>query len=321
MKEDMKEAMKTDGIPRRELLGAAGGAVSVALLGAGGEAHAATLPRFRYCLNTSTIRGQKLGLAKEIEIAARSGYDAIEPWTSELRPFADRSGGLRELRSRLGDAGLTVESAIGFPRWLVNDAATRARGVEDMKREMGMLAEVGGKRIAAPPCGIRGDTIELAAAAERYRALLELGDHTGVVPQIEIWGSARFLSRLGEAVYVAVESGHPSACLLPDVYHIYKGGSAFEGLGLLGPSAVHVLHMNDYPADPPRERIGDGDRVLPGDGVAPITRILQILRGNGCRPVLSLELFSRKYWEQPALDVARRGIAAMKRAVAALPGK
>ncbi|MHC4250571.1 MAG: sugar phosphate isomerase/epimerase family protein, partial [Planctomycetota bacterium] len=202
--------------------------------------------------------------------------------------------------------------------WLVNDAATRARGVEDMKRDMGMLAEVGGKRIAAPPCGIRNETIELAAAAERYRALLELGDRTGVVPQVEIWGSARFLSRLGEAVYVAVESGHPSACLLPDVYHIYKGGSDFNGLKLLGPNAVHVFHMNDYPSVPPRDRIGDGDRVLPGEGVAPITRILQILHGNGCHPVLSLELFSKRYWQQPALDVARRGIAAMKRAVAAM---
>ncbi len=108
--------MNTGGITRRELLGAAGGAVGVALLGAGPKAHAATPPRFRYCLNTSTIRGQKLGLAKEIEIASRAGYDAIEPWTSELRPFANRSGGLKELRSRLADAGLTIESAIGFPR-------------------------------------------------------------------------------------------------------------------------------------------------------------------------------------------------------------
>jgi len=310
--------MRTDGLTRRELLGAAGGAIGVACLGAARGAHAAEPPRFRYCLNTSTIRGQKLGLAKEIEIAARAGYDAIEPWTSELRPFASRSGGLRELRSRLADAGITVESAIAFPKWLVNDPSARKRGLEDAKRDMGMLAAIGGKRIAAPPCGIRNDSIELAAAAERYRALLELGDRTGVVPQVEVWGPARALSRLGEAVYVAVESGHPSACLLPDVYHIYKGGSDFNGLKLLGPNAIHVFHMNDYPSVPPRDRIGDGDRVLPGEGVAPVPRILKILHDNGCHPVLSLELFSRKYWQQDALDVARRGIAAMKRSVSAM---
>ena len=40
---------------------------------------------FRYCLNTSTIRGQKLPLDQEIELAAKTGYDGIEPWIRD--PF------------------------------------------------------------------------------------------------------------------------------------------------------------------------------------------------------------------------------------------
>src|SRR2546421_8392592 len=35
---------------------------------------------FGYCLNTSTIRGQNLPLAEEIEIASKAGFSAIEPW-------------------------------------------------------------------------------------------------------------------------------------------------------------------------------------------------------------------------------------------------
>ena len=31
--------------------------------------------KFRFCLNTSTISGQKLGIVKYIEIAAAAGYD------------------------------------------------------------------------------------------------------------------------------------------------------------------------------------------------------------------------------------------------------
>lgn len=34
--------------------------------------------RFRFGLNMSTIRGQKLSAAQEIEVAAEAGYDAIE---------------------------------------------------------------------------------------------------------------------------------------------------------------------------------------------------------------------------------------------------
>ncbi|HET6879345.1 MAG TPA: sugar phosphate isomerase/epimerase, partial [Pirellulales bacterium] len=42
---------------------------------------------FRYCLNTSTVRGQKLGIEQEIDLAAKAGYDAIEPWINEIDEY------------------------------------------------------------------------------------------------------------------------------------------------------------------------------------------------------------------------------------------
>ena len=33
---------------------------------------------FTYCLNTSTIMGQNLGIEEEINITAKAGYDGIE---------------------------------------------------------------------------------------------------------------------------------------------------------------------------------------------------------------------------------------------------
>src|SRR5260370_3929858 len=136
---------------------------------------------------------------------------------------------------------------------------------------------------------------DLVIVVERYRALLELGDKLDVVPQVEVWGSARTLSRLSEAAFVAIEAAHPKARILPDVYHLYRGGSNFEGIKLLGPSAIHVFHFNDYPADPPRERLTDAFRVYPGDGVAPLKSLLCDLAAGGFRVMLSLELFNRAY--------------------------
>jgi hypothetical protein len=71
--------------------------------------------------------------------------------------------------------------------------------------------------------------LNLFSAAERYRALLEIGAEIGVTPQVEVWGFSTALSRLGETAFVAIESGRDDACILPDVYHIYKGGSDFAG--------------------------------------------------------------------------------------------
>ncbi len=271
---------------------------------------------FRYCLNTGTIRGHKLTIEQEIEIAAKAGYDAIEPWIDRINDFRRRGGSLKDLKTRIGDLGLTVESSMAFPRWVVDDDTQRAQGLEQMKRDMAMVAEIGGKRIAAPPAGVASDArLDLMKAAERYRALLEIGDQTGVTPAVEIWGPSRNLSRLGEAAFVAIESGHPKACLLLDVYHIYKGGSDFHGLKLLSSRMLPVFHMNDYPADPPRETIRDADRVYPGDGIAPLSQILRDLHDNGGGTVLSLELFNPTYWRQDALAVAKTGLEKMKAAV------
>jgi len=271
---------------------------------------------FRYCLNTSTIRGQKLGLEKEVDIAAEAGYSAIEPWVSTIREYVEGGGKLPDIRKRIEDRGLTVESAIGFARWIVDDDAVRAQAFEQVKREMDLLARIGGIRIAAPPAGATNKPgLDLLKAAERYRALLELGDRMGVVPQVEVWGGSKNLHRLGQSMFVVIESGHPKACLLPDVYHIYKGGSDFTGLKTISSQTIQVFHLNDYPANPPRETIADRDRVMPGDGIAPLTDILRMLRDNGSQAVLSLELFSPAYWKKDALEVAKVGLAKMKAAV------
>lgn len=271
------------------------------------------MPAFRYCLNTSTIRGQQLSLVEEIDIAARAGYQAIEPWISEIEAHVQAGGTLADLKKRIGDAGLTVESAVGFAEWIVDDDAQRAEGLETARHEMDLVRQIGGTRIAAPAAGAAEVSgIDYLKAAERYRALLELGDSLGVVPQVEVWGFSQTLTRLGQAIMVAVESNHPKACVLPDVYHLYKGGSNFAGLKLLSRSAIHVFHMNDYPANPSRDTIDDCDRVYPGDGVAPLAEILQTLREIGFDGFLSIELFNPTYWQQDPFEVAQLALRKTK---------
>jgi 2-keto-myo-inositol isomerase len=260
---------------------------------------------FRYCFNTSTIRGQKLSLVDEIKIAAEAGYQAIEPWIDEIETYQRQGGSLGDLRKRIEDFGVTVESAIGLAEWIVDDEAQRTRGLERARYEMDLVERIGGRRIAAPPAGATDvSNLDYLKVAERYRALLEVGDQIGVVPQVEVWGFSQTLHRLGQAMLVAIESRHPRACVLPDVYHIYKGGSDFTGLKLLSAAAIQVFHMNDYPATPRREAITDSDRVYPGDGVAPLRDILKTLHDIGFDGYLSIELFNETYWQQNPSTVA-----------------
>ncbi|MBB5286955.1 sugar phosphate isomerase/epimerase [Rhabdobacter roseus] len=269
---------------------------------------------FKYCLNMSTLRGHKLGFMKEIEVASKAGYPSVEIWINSLEDYLKNGGTLAEARRHLKDSGVQVEDAIGFAQWIVNDDSVRTKALDQLKREMDMLAEVGCKRIAAPPMGAtQGEYLDLRAAAERYRAILELGDQTGVVPHLELWGFSKNLSTLGEILFVATQSGHPSARLLMDVYHLYKGGSGLESVAWVGKPYIEVFHVNDYPATPARDKIVDADRVYMGDGVAPFGPLLKTLK-NPERPViLSLEVFNPTYYAQDALLVAKTGLAKMKK--------
>jgi sugar phosphate isomerase/epimerase len=259
-----------------------------------------------------------LSLLEQIDVAAQAGYDAIEPWIGEIQAFVDKGGSLPDVRKRIADCGLSVESAIGFAEWIVDDDARRAKGLEQARHDMELVQRIGGKRMAAPPAGATNEEIsDYLKVAERYHALLVLGDHFGVVPQVEIWGFSKTLTRLGQAMMVALESKHPAACVLPDVYHLYKGGSEFAGLKLLNGTAVHVLHMNDYPATPPRSAIKDSDRVYPGDGIAPLPELIRTLREIEFDGYLSIELFNPTYWQQDPLQVAKTALSKLKALTAA----
>jgi sugar phosphate isomerase/epimerase len=277
------------------------------------SAAAAGEDRFLLGLNTSTIRGQKLSIVEEVAIAEKAGYQALEPWIEELERYAGSGGSLEDLGKRLRDARISVESAIGFFEWVVDEPDRRKKGLDAARRGMDLVRRIGGKRLAAPPVGATNAPIgDLLKVADRYRALLELGDEMGVVPQVEIWGPSKTLGRLGEAALVAIEAHHPKACILADVYHLHRGGSSFESVKLLGSGAIHVFHFNDYPAEPPRAKLTDADRVYPGDGVAPLKPLLHDLAASGMHVTLSLELFNRAYWRLDPVTVATTGLAKMK---------
>ena len=272
-------------------------------------------PQLRYCLNTSTIAGHrgKTPLDKEIALIAKAGYSGIEPWMREITSFQSAGGQLSDIKKQCADLGITVESAIGFANWISDDETQRQQGLEALRRDMDLVRQIGGTRIAAPPVGAKG-VMDLNRVAERYAAALRVGKSMGVTPMLELWGHSQTLHLLGEIMYVMVESNEPNASMLLDVYHIYRGGSQFSGLRHVDGQAVQVLHMNDYP-DIPHQKIKDKDRVYVGDGVAPVPDILRTLVSTGFEGVLSLELFNPTYWEDDIEVVLRKGLASMKRAV------
>lgn len=297
-------------LSRRQVLtgaAAAVGAAAISSVATDAQAPSTAAPRtrpanepFGYCLNTSTIRGNNLDIAGEIAAASKAGFHAIEPWLTEIDKYTSGGGTLKDLGKRIADAGLTVENAIAFTSFLDDDDARRATSMEALKVNMDKVAQIGGKRIATPPGNNRAASVSLDNAARYYREALEMGEKMGVQPLLELWGTHPLLGPLSHGIYVTVAAGRADASLLLDVFHLYKSGTPFTSLRQINGASLHVMHLNDYPQAADSSTLNDGNRVYPGDGVAPFRQILRDMRDNGFRGYLSLELFNKEYWGKSA---------------------
>lgn len=286
------------------------------LAAAAASVQAAAAPKasaqFKYSLNTSTIRGQKLSLPKIIELTARAGYDGFEPWMMEIEAYVKEGKTLASLKKLASDAGLEFFDCIGFPTWMAQDEEKSKAGFTQMEKEMGILSELGCTRVAAPAIGTEAP-LDLLKAGERYKKLLELGRKTGVMPQLEFWGAFPSFYHLGQAMAVAAAADDKDAKILADVYHLFRGGSGFEGMKMLDGHSIDIFHMNDFPKEIPRTEQQDKDRVMPGDGGAPMKELAETLKSKGGQIILSLELFNPTYYAMDAEYVIKTGLDKIKR--------
>ena len=238
-------------------------------------------------MNASTLRGYKLSLKDQVKAVAAAGYGGFEPWLKDIHA-ARADGTFADVVKIARDSGLEFVNGIAFGQWVHPDAKVRAAGLEETKRDMAALAEMGCPRIAASMFGVqKAGSPKLGAAeiAERFDVLCDLGAKMRVK--------------------------RPGAAVLADVYHTYRGGGDFATYARLTPEQLPVLHVNDYPSTKPRTELTDPDRVWPGDGLAPWKELFATLDDRGLDPWLSIELFNPAYWRTTPSDTLRMGIEKM----------
>ncbi len=86
------------------------------------------------------------------------------------------------------------------------------------------------------------------------------------------------------------EAAHPNVKPMLDFFHTWAGRSKLEDLDMLQPGELAHVHFQDI-LDTPREIIDNNGRVIPGDGNAPVVKILQKLKEKQYSGALSVELF------------------------------
>jgi sugar phosphate isomerase/epimerase len=257
------------------------------------------------CLDTATIR--PASLERKVEIAIQAGYDAIEPWDGELAGYEKAGGSLKDLGKKIRDSGLFVPSMIGL--WGCIPATEEAfqQSLPETRNRLRMASEIGCEFVQAIPNEV-GENYDHSFVTSCYRRILEIGLNEFNVNPALVFVKMFPLKTLGQAVAVALDTDHPKARIIPDVFHMYISGGGFDGLHMLNGDLFAIFQYNDAPSGMNREAMKDADRVFPGDGILPSTKIFQDLKASGFRRCVSLELYNPTYHQMDLLTVAKTGL-------------
>jgi sugar phosphate isomerase/epimerase len=265
------------------------------------------MPRFRYCLNASTIRTTPV--LDQIRTAAAAGYGAIELWHDHLDEHLRAGGTLTDVRNAIDDHGLVVPTTIYLAGWFQPAGIEHEHALDEIKRRLHQAATVGAQfAIAGPPPG----QADRDLGAQHYAELLELGKSFGVRPAFEYLGFVDDINTIDDAIDILVRSQHPDATIVVDPFHCHRGGGPVQSISKLRPHQIAISHFNDCPATPPASLQQDSDRVLPGDGIVDLKLYCDQLTAIGYNSWLSLELFREDLWAQPPLHVAKLGLEKMQ---------
>jgi 2-keto-myo-inositol isomerase len=263
------------------------------------------MSEFVYCLNTSTIRPTPF--LEKIAIAGKAGYQAIEPWNDEITAYLQEGGSIAELKRALAGAGLKVVSVIALHSWAMAEGNEHRRVLDECRRRMEQAAELGSPYIVASP---PQEVVDINRARDRFGELLEMGEQVGVVPSMEFLGFVDGVKNVSTAWAIAAGAGTPraKATIVADVFHMMRGGGSIDDLLTIKGDRLANFHINDLPAVPDPLAQRDEDRVMVGEGIADLPRVIANLRSIGYRGPISLELFNRKLWEQDPFEVVKRGL-------------
>ena len=249
--------------------------------------------------NTSRAAGYRGSL----EGWARAGIQYVELNDRVLDGFLDNDT-LSAARRVMTDLVLTPVSGAAVMQDLWIPGPARAASLERWRQRCDQFASLGLQRIYCPSITNRAVTAEdFAATPDCIREVGEIAEEYELTAMIEFLRTSTHLATLTSALEVIREAAHPNVRPMPDFFHSWSGLSKFEDLDLLEPGELAHAHFQDLLAGP-RELINNDSRLIPGDGIAPLVRILRKLAEKRYDGALSVELFRSEVVRGDPFEVA-----------------
>jgi 2-keto-myo-inositol isomerase len=246
----------------------------------------------------------RAGYRKSLEGWARAGIRNVEPSAASVDDYL-KTDSLASAKRLLSDNGLRIVSGAVEVTGLWEPNPNFSKNLDAFRKRCEQFAELGAPLVYSP-CATtaRFTPDDYARSVDNIRQTAEAARQFKLKVAAEFVRSSTFLASLPTALRLYREAAHLNFGILFDCYHFWSGPNKFEDMDLIRPGEIIHAHLNDT-QDLPRELLDLRSRVIPGDGVAPLAKILAKLADKGYSGPISVELFLPKFQEADPFELAK----------------
>jgi sugar phosphate isomerase/epimerase len=284
-------------LSRREML-----LTPVALAATSAVSAVAAEKKMTLAIHQNTSNGA--GYRKSLEGWARAGIKNVEITNILLDEFL-KTDDLAAATRVITDLGLNpVQAATGVTElWEPNP--NREAALDNLKRRCEMFAKMGLTRVyAATATSKKVTEDDYKAGVDNMYDAGDVAKQFNLTLRIEFLRTSTFISTLPTILKMTRAAAHPNIEPMLDFYHFWSGLNKFEDLDMIRVGEIGHVHFQDVP-DMPRELLDLTTRIIPGDGISPLTKILGKLAEKGYAGPLSVELFLPKFQQGDPFEIAR----------------
>jgi sugar phosphate isomerase/epimerase len=265
------------------------------------------IPPLKLSLSQLTTLRWKLG--EELFQLKQTGYDAIGLWRPKLVEYGESRVAEMLQRAKLSVSSLSF--AGGFTGGF---GFTYKEALEDGHLAIEQARAVGCKNIVVVSGARHGHTVRHS----RRMVVDALRDLSGNAAQDQIklsllpmhgYFSDRwtFLNSLDHALEILDEIRHPQVCLAFDAYHLFEEPRLLERISEIA-KRTGIVQLSDRNRAP----ASVADRLIPGDGKAPLRGLVQAFQLAGYAGYFDIQVWSSNVWKSNYSHLIEQSHATVK---------